>query len=73
MSKLGWIIGGAEAIILALLSAFGGSGSSMMVTNNSNKTDPANWRQIIRDHTPAYNPATTPTQGIGVVPELLRT
>ena len=36
MSKLGWIIGGAEAVILALLEAVGDSGTIMMTTNSSN-------------------------------------
>ena len=53
-----------------------------MVTNSSNNTDPYEWQhppvpeewwQTIRDHTPAYNPLTTPTRGMGVVPELFRT
>jgi aminoglycoside 3-N-acetyltransferase len=82
MSKLGWIVGGAEAVILGLLAAVGDSGTIMMVTNSSNNTDPYEWQhppvpeewwQIIRDHTPAYNPLTTPTRGMGVVPELFRT
>jgi aminoglycoside 3-N-acetyltransferase len=81
MSKLGWIIGGAEAVILALLAAVGDSGTLMMVTHSSNNTDPYEWQhppvpeawwQTIRDHTPAYNPSTTPTRGMGVVPELFR-
>lgn len=82
MSKLGWIIGGAEAVILALLAAVDDSGTIMMVTNSNNNTDPWEWQhppvpeqwwQTIRDHTPAYNPQTTPTRGVGVVPELFRT
>jgi aminoglycoside 3-N-acetyltransferase len=82
MSKLGWIAGGAEAVILALLAAVGDTGTIMMPTNSSNNTDPCEWQhppvpeawwQTIRDHTPAYNPLTTPTRGMGVVPELFRT
>jgi aminoglycoside 3-N-acetyltransferase len=82
MSRLGWIVGGAEAVILALLAAVGESGTIMMPTNSSNNTDPQEWQhppvpeawwQTIRDHTPAYNPLTTPTRGMGVVPELFRT
>ena len=82
MSKMGWVVGGAEAVILALLAAVGESGTIMMVTNSSNNTDPWEWEhppvpeewwQIIRDHTPAYDPHTTPTRGLGVVPELFRT
>ena len=82
MSKLGFVIGGAEAVILALLAAVGKSGTLMMVTNNGDNTEPSHWQyppvpeqwwQMIRDHTPAYNPLTTPTSGMGVVPELFRT
>ena len=82
MSELGWVIGGAEAVILALLSSVGDSGTIMMVTNSTSNTDPSEWEnppvpedwwQDIRDHMPAYNPLTTPTQGLGVVPELFRT
>lgn len=81
MSKLGWIVGGAEAVILALLAAVGESGTIMMVTNSNNNTDPSEWQhppvpkewwQTIRDNTPAYNPLTTPTRALGVVPELFR-
>lgn len=82
MSKLGWIIGGGEAVILALLAAVGDTGTIMMVTSSSNNTDPKDWQnppvpekwwQTIREHTPAYNPLTKPTRGLGVVPELFRT
>jgi aminoglycoside 3-N-acetyltransferase len=82
MSKLGWVIGGAEAVILALRAAVGDTGTIMMPTNSSSNTDPCEWQhppvpeawwQMIRDHTPAYNPSTTPTRGMGVVPELFRT
>lgn len=82
MSKLGWVIGGAEAIIMALLAAVGDSGTIMMPTHSGNNTDPSEWQnppvprewwQSIRDHTPAYNPQTTPTRGMGIVPELFRT
>ncbi|MCB0189889.1 MAG: AAC(3) family N-acetyltransferase, partial [Caldilineaceae bacterium] len=38
MSKLGWIIGGAEAVIPALLAAVGDSNTMMMTTNSSNNT-----------------------------------
>lgn len=82
MSKLGWVIGGAEAVILALIEAAGDDGTIVMVTNSSNNTDPAEWRhppvpeqwwQTIRDHTPAYDPMTTQTRGVGAVAELFRT
>ena len=82
MSQLGWIAGGAEAVILALLAAVGDSGTIMMLAHTGANTDPSNWQnppvpeawwQTIRDYTPAYDPQTTPTRGLGVVPELFRT
>lgn len=81
MSQLGWIAGGAEAVILALLDAVGESGTLMMPAHSTHNTDPGAWQhppvpeswwQTIRDHTPAYNPLTTPTRGLGAVPELFR-
>lgn len=82
MSKLGWVVGGAEAVIIALLDVLGADGTLMMPTHTTNNTDPAEWQhppvpeswwQVIRDHMPAYNPATTPTRLMGAVPELFRT
>ncbi len=82
MSKLGWLVGGEKAVIMALLAAVGESGTIMMVTNNGDNTEPSYWQnppvpeswwQIIRDHMPAYDPLTTPTRGMGAVPELFRT
>ena len=81
MSQLGWVVGGAEAVIQALIGAVGISGTIMMVTHSAGNTDPANWEnppvpkswvQTIRENMPAYDPMTTPTRGIGVVPELFR-
>ena len=69
-------------LVLALLAAVGDAGTILMPTNSGNNTDPREWQhppvpeawwQTIRDHTPAYNPLTTPTRGMGVVPELFRT
>ena len=59
MSKLGWVVGGAEAVLLGLLGAVGEGGTLMMVTNSSDNTDPAQWQyppvpeswwQMIRDN-----------------------
>ena len=81
MSKLGWVIGGAEGVIRALLAALGPTGTLMMPTHTGNNTDPAEWQhppvpkswwQLIRDHTPAYQPAITPTRQMGAIPELFR-
>ena len=82
MSKLGWVIGGPEAVILAFLDVLGESGTLMMPSHSTNNSDPHDWQnppipsdwwQLVRDHTPAYNPYTTPTRMMGAAAELFRT
>lgn len=82
MSKLGWIPGGAEAVILAFLDVLGDDGTLMMPSHSSDNSDPARWENppvpeswwpIIRESTPPFNPATTPTRMMGTIPELFRT
>jgi aminoglycoside 3-N-acetyltransferase len=82
MSKLGWVVGGAQAVVMGLLEAVGSTGTLMMPAHTNENTDPAQWQhppvpeswwQTIRDHTPAFNPATSPTRAMGAVAELFRT
>ena len=82
MSKIGWIAGGAQAVIQALLRVLGDDGTLMMPTHTTQNTDPANWSNppvpdtwvpIIRANTPVFDPPTTPTRGMGAIPELFRT
>ena len=82
LSKLGWITGGPEAVIMALLKVLGPQGTLMMPTHTTQNTDPAMWQHppvpeswitVIRENMPAYNPATTPTREMGALPELFRT
>jgi aminoglycoside 3-N-acetyltransferase len=81
MSALGWIAGGAAALIHALLHVLTPQGTLMMPTFSADNSDPANWSNppvpqhwwpVIRAHMPAYDPDTTPTWGMGRVPELFR-
>ncbi len=82
LSKLGWVAGGEVAVIQALLHVLTPAGTLMMPTHTSNNTDPARWQHppvpedwwpIIYAHSPAYDPAITPTRGMGRIPELFRT
>ena len=82
MGKIGWIAGGAQALIQALLRVLGEDGTLMMPTHTMQNTDPAIWSNppvpeawvpIIRANTPAFDPATTPTRAMGAIPELFRT
>jgi aminoglycoside 3-N-acetyltransferase len=82
MSALGWIVGGAQAVIQALLQVLGPTGTVMMPTQTWRNLDPLSraqgpvpeaWWPAIRANWPAYDPATTPSIGMGVVAELFRT
>ena len=82
MSALGWVAGGAVAVIQALLRVLTPSGTLMMPAFSPDNTNPANWLnppvpehwwQVIRDNTPVYDSRITPTRGIGVVAEMFRT
>lgn len=82
LSRLGWVAGGAVAVIQALLKTLTPTGTLMMPTHTGNNSDPANWMNppvpeawwpIIRAQTPPYDPARTPTRWMGAIPELFRT
>lgn len=81
MSKLNWVVGAAETVIHAMLDVLGPEGTLMMPTQTTSNSDPAEWQhppvpeawwQSIRDQTPAFDPAITPTREMGAVPELFR-
>ncbi|GAB6927086.1 BA2930 family N-acetyltransferase [Paenibacillus sp. JCM 10914] len=77
----GWVVGGAEAIIMALEEAVGEEGTIVMPTQSGNLTDPKTWRNppadpkwwdLIRDETPPYHPYRSVTSGMGIIPEVYR-
>ncbi|MEZ4462426.1 MAG: AAC(3) family N-acetyltransferase [bacterium] len=81
MSALGWVCGGAQAVVDALLNVLGVSGTLMVPTFSSHLSDPSGWESppvpkawwsTIRATLPAYDPSLTPTRGMGVVADTLR-
>ncbi len=82
LSALGWVCGGAQAVVEALLDALGPEGTLVVPTHTNGNSEPSQWRHppvpedwwpVIRAKMPAYDPALTPARGLGVVAELART
>jgi aminoglycoside 3-N-acetyltransferase len=82
LSSLGWVCGGAEAVVQALLDVLGDDGTLVVPTFSGDNSDPTKWRHppvpetwwdAIRASMPPYDPRTTPTRGVGVVPDTVRT
>jgi aminoglycoside 3-N-acetyltransferase len=82
LSALGWVCGGPQAVVGALLDALGPDGTLVVPTHSNANSDPAEWQNppvpedwwpVIRAEMPAYDPARTPSAGMGAVPELVRT
>jgi aminoglycoside 3-N-acetyltransferase len=81
LSKFGYIIGGALAVIQALQEVVC-DGTIIMPTQTGDNSNPEEWKNppvstswfsLIKEHIPAYDPASSPTRGMGRVPELFRT
>ena len=82
VKALGWIPGGAVAVVQALRDAVGERGTITVPTQTGTNSDPSAWQHppvpedwwpVIREHTPAYDPAVTPSEWMGRVPEVVRT
>lgn len=81
LSSLGYVCGGAQTVIEALLEAVGEDGTIMMPAQSWKNLDPEagvhweepkEWWQLIRDNLPAYNKDITPTNTMGAVAEMFR-
>lgn len=81
LKSLGFVCGGAQTIIEALIESVGRDGTIMMPAQSWKNLDPASgvhweepveWWDIIRENWPAYDKDITPTNTMGAVAEMFR-
>lgn len=78
LSALGWVVGGPEAVILALERALGPRGTLMMPAYSMNAPDPSHWVDppvpeswwaTIEDAWPPFDPQRSPPRRLGTIAE----
>jgi aminoglycoside 3-N-acetyltransferase len=81
LSRLGFVIGGAQTVVAALLDVVGDEGTLVMPSHSGQLSDPATWSnppvpeawwQTIREEMPSFDPDLTPTRAMGAVVECFR-
>jgi aminoglycoside 3-N-acetyltransferase len=81
LSKIGWVVGGPQSVVRALLSAIGKAGTLAMPAETPYCADPATWSspqidaawmEEVRAHNPLFDAATSPTT-MGAIAEAFRT
>ena len=84
LSKIGYTVGGPQAVVQALMAIVGKSGTVVMPTfsNGAGYADPLDWchppperkwAEHVRMNLPQFDPAITPSVDMGVINELFRT
>ncbi len=78
LSAMGWVCGGAVAVVTALPRVVGSTGTLVMPAHSSGLSEPSKWENppvpeswwpVIRENMPAYHPALTPTHSMGIIAE----
>jgi aminoglycoside 3-N-acetyltransferase len=81
LSAIGWVVGGAESVILALEDAAGDAGTVMMPAYSGNAPEPSLWHNppvpeawwpVIRAEMPPFDVDLSPSQHVGVIAETFR-
>ncbi|WP_019506320.1 aminoglycoside N(3)-acetyltransferase [Pleurocapsa sp. PCC 7319] len=81
LKSIGYVVGGVEALLYALLDVIGDSGTLVVPTQSWKNLDPCTgvhgvpkaWWDVIRENYPAYNRDVTPSLNMGALAELIRT
>ncbi|UOQ44710.1 AAC(3) family N-acetyltransferase [Halobacillus salinarum] len=81
MNALGWVSGGPQAVLEALMNVLTYEGTLVFQTHSPTLSDPKNWEnppvpkewhEVIKATMPGYDPAKTPSTYLGILPELFR-
>ncbi|MEZ5243696.1 MAG: AAC(3) family N-acetyltransferase [Acidimicrobiales bacterium] len=81
LSSLGWVVGGAQTVVEALLDATTATGTVVVPTQSAGSSDPAGWSNPpvpaewfdeIRAAMPVFDPDLTPTSGMGRIVDCFR-
>ena len=79
--SLGFVAGGTQAVVQALLDVVGPDGTLVVPTHTPDNTDPADWRNppvpeswwpVIRSQAPGFDRSRTPSRWMGVIAETVR-
>jgi aminoglycoside 3-N-acetyltransferase len=85
LSSLGFVVGGAVAVVQALLDTVGGAGCVAVPTFTAGNSDPSRWALTrgrgvpparwteIRESLPPFDPQVTASENMGAVAEAVRT
>lgn len=82
LSSLGWVCGGAVAVVQALMDVLTDTGTLVMPTHSTDLSEPSGWSnppvpeswyETIRATMPAFDPQVTPTRSMGKIVEAFRT
>lgn len=81
LKSFGYVVGGAEVVVQALMETVGEDGTIIMPFHNSNNTEPIDWQlppisigliDEVRNNIPAFNSQTTTLRGMGAIVENFR-
>ena len=78
LKSMGWIAGGAQAVVEALMETITAEGTIVMPAQSADNSDPIywmnppvpeNWHQPIRENLPAFDPYLSELRGMGKIAE----